>query len=45
MVVIEWLGISDGAACFLGAVALVVVGVLVYWNLPSDWDDVDGAAA
>lgn len=44
MAVIEWLGITDGAAGFLGAVALVTLGAVTYWNLPSDWDDDEGGA-
>lgn len=39
MVVIEWLGISDGAAYLVGAGALLVTGVLALWH--SDWDNDD----
>lgn len=45
MVVIEWLGISEGAAQAVGAAVLLALGVVAWWKLPEDWDDVDGAAA
>lgn len=43
MVVIEWLGISEGAAQFVLAVVAVGAGVVALWN--SDWDREDGAEA
>lgn len=43
MVVVEWLGISEGAAQLVGAAVLVVVLAVAWYR--SDWDDVDGAEA